>query len=271
MNATPKTVFGSRLPEKAPTSTVTEREVEREDDDAAKSRAVNHANKQELPIEQYKGEILEAVDNNQAVIITAETGAGKSTQVPQFLAEAGYKVVVTQPRIVAARSVSERVREEMVEKHGAEAETVVGYRTARERNDNPDNRILFATDGLQLVRELSGHGVGEKQVLVLDEVHEWNENMEVLVAWAKQRMKVDPNFKVVVMSATMEAGSLSSYFADNDEREVPVIEVPGRTFEVEKREGDDLVDETVKLASAGKNTLVFLPGKAEIKDVVAQL
>jgi HrpA-like RNA helicase len=139
----------------------------------------------ELPIWDYKQQIIDLVNSNQAVVLTAETGAGKSTQVPQFLAEAGYSVVVTQPRVLAARSVSERVSEE------AGIDNLVGYRTAKERDTHPDNEILFCTDGLQVVRELCGNGVDteKNQVLVLDEVHEWNINMEVLIAWAKERMK----------------------------------------------------------------------------------
>ncbi len=242
------------------------------DGEASNARAVDfQLGNHELPIAHFREQIISSVVNNQATVITAETGAGKSTQVPQFLAEAGYEVIVTQPRVVAARSVAERVQTEVVEKYGADFKDFVGYRTARERGDNPANQILFATDGLQLVRELSGNGVGKKQVLVLDEVHEWNENMEVLVAWAKQHMADDPNFKVVTMSATMEAEKLSNYFADYGKREVPVVEVPGRTFEVKKSEGGDVANEAIKFAKAGKNTLVFVPGKQEIDQVIAQI
>jgi len=225
----------------------------------------------ELPIADYHNQIINSVHENQAVIITAETGAGKSTQVPQFLAEAGYKVIVTQPRVVAARTVAERVSEEIQSSVGNKYDNFVGYRTAHDRNDNLENQILYATDGLQLVRELSGSGVTGKQVLILDEIHEWNENMEVLVAWSKQRMAEDPDFKVVMMSATMDAENLSEYLSDNEDKKIPIIEVPGRTFEVNKSEGGNLVDKSIELAKQGKNTLVFVPGKAEINDVIARL
>lgn len=277
----PMNVFGRRQLPRTPESPATpaytddapviNAALEMTTDESAKARLINHTlGNPELPIAQYCEQIVSAVDSSQAVVITAETGAGKSTQVPQFLAEQGYEVVVTQPRVVAARSVAERVREEVVAKHGDDFKEFVGYRTARERGDSAANQILFATDGLQLVRELSGHGVGKKQALVLDEVHEWNENMEVLVAWAKQRMNDDPDFKVVVMSATMEAGPLAKYFAE-DKREVPIIEVPGRTFEVKKSEGGDVADQAIKMAREGKNTLVFAPGKAEIDQVMAEI
>lgn len=217
----------------------------------------------DLPITVYRGEILNAIETNQATVISAETGAGKSTQVPQYLAEAGYDVIVTQPRVIAARTVSDRVEKEMGNQQ------LVGYRTARESNTNPNNCITFCTDGLQVVRELAGNTdtKGKKQVLVLDEVHEWNTNMEVLVAWAKQRMQDDPDFKVVTMSATLDGESLSKYFGEN----TPHIEVPGRTFPVEKREGGYFIDETETLAKQGKNILVFLPGKQEIQQATQDL
>lgn len=222
----------------------------------------------ELPIAQHRQEIVDAVGTSQVVVLTAETGAGKSTQVPQFLAEEGYGVIVTQPRVVAARNLAGRVGDEVVAKMGSDYSSFVGYRTAKERHDSAENQVTFITDGLQQVRELAGSGVGKKQVLVLDEVHEWNENMEVLVAWAKKRVDDDPDFKVVVMSATMESDKLAEYFARDTTNEVPVIEVPGRTFEVKREEGGDVAEQTIRLAREGKSTLVFVPGKAEIDDVM---
>jgi HrpA-like RNA helicase len=217
-----------------------------------------------LPIHQQHDTIIQAVNDNQVTIIVAETGAGKSTQVPQYLAEAGYtKVIVTQPRILAARNLSHRVREEYSWRSGHDARLAVGYRTAHERDDDPANTILYCTDGLQLVRELTGAGTNSRQILVLDELHEWNENMEVLVAWAKKRCLDDPTFKVVLMSATIEADTLARYF-----NTTALIQVEGRTFPVEKRRSKDLI-ETIITQARGKtsNMLVFLPGKAEIEAV----
>jgi pre-mRNA-splicing factor ATP-dependent RNA helicase DHX16 len=222
----------------------------------------------DLPIFDRRPDILRAVDTNQVTIITAETGAGKSTQVPQYLAENGYtKIIVTQPRILAARNLSARVREEWALRTGKDPDEIIGYRTAHERNDSPDTTILYCTDGLQLVRELTGSGTTEKQVLVLDEVHEWNENMEVLVAWAKKRCQEEPHFKVVVMSATIETQSLATYFGTD-----AVVDVPGRSFEVTRRKGKDLVEEIItQLDSRSSNMLVFLPGKAEIENVASMI
>jgi HrpA-like RNA helicase len=218
----------------------------------------------ELPVRNYFQDIIDAVDGNQVTIVTAETGAGKSTQIPQYLAEHGYKrVVVTQPRILAARNLAQRVREEWALRNTEDSSGIVGYRTAHERDDSGDTQILYCTDGLQLVREITGSGITEKQVLVLDEVHEWNENMEVLVAWAKKRCQEDPHFKVVVMSATIDTESLATFFGTQ-----AIIDIPGRYFEVTKRRGKDVLQELfAQIESRGKNVLTFLPGKAEIQAV----
>ena len=218
----------------------------------------------ELPVREYHQAILDAVDTHQVTIVTAETGAGKSTQIPQYLAEHGYtRVIVTQPRILAARNLAQRVREEWSLRNTEDASEVVGYRTAHERDDSWSTKILYCTDGLQLVREITGSGITEKQVLVLDEVHEWNENMEVLVAWAKKRCEEDSRFKVVIMSATIETESLAAFFGTD-----AIIDIPGRYFEVTTRRGQDVLSELfAQIEHRGKNILTFLPGKAEIQDV----
>jgi HrpA-like RNA helicase len=218
----------------------------------------------DLPVFDYQQVITNAVDTNQVTIITAETGAGKSTQVPQYLADHGYsKIIVTQPRILAARNLSRRVREEWALRTKSDSDALIGYRTAHERNDNPDTQILYCTDGLQLVREITGSGISDRQVLILDEVHEWNENMEVLVAWAKKRCQEELHFKVVIMSATIETGPLATFF-----NTPAVINIPGRSFEVKKSRGTDVISAILaQLDTKTSNMLVFLPGKSEIQDV----
>lgn len=218
----------------------------------------------DLPTLEFREQIVDAVDRNQVVILTAETGAGKSTQVPQYLAEHGYdRVIVTQPRILAARNLTYRVREEWAERNSEDSSEIIGYRTAHERDDSGQTKILYCTDGLQLVRELTGVGIRSKQVLVLDEVHEWNENMEVLIAWSKKRVQEDSKFKVVIMSATIETASLAEFYGTD-----AVIDIPGRYFEVKKRTGTDVLSEIMaQLDNPGHNILTFLPGKAEIQDI----
>ena len=218
----------------------------------------------DLPTREFASEIVNAVDENQVTILTAETGAGKSTQVPQYLAEHGYsRIIVTQPRILAARNLTLRVREEWAERNTEDSSEIIGYRTAHERDDSGKSKILYCTDGLQLVRELTGIGTNPGQILVLDEVHEWNENMEVLVAWAKKRILEDPKFKVLVMSATFDVESLAEYFGG-----ATIFKIPGRHFEVKKRTGEDILSELfTQLETPGRNILTFLPGKSEIQDV----
>lgn len=217
----------------------------------------------ELPVLDFKDRIVDTINTHQVTIVTAETGAGKSTQIPQYLAEHGYaKVIVTQPRILAARNLSARVREEWALRNKVDSDSLIGYRTAHERDDGPDTKILYCTDGLQLVREITGSGTEDRQVLILDEVHEWNENMEVLIAWAKKRCQEESNFRVVIMSATIETDTLADYFATD-----AVVNVPGRGFEVTKRRGTDVISEILnQLTSAKSNMLVFLAGKSEIQD-----
>lgn len=220
---------------------------------------------QGLPVENYRDQILATVSQNPTTIITAETGAGKSTMIPCFLYEAGYKVIVTQPRILATKTVAARVADVLQVTLGG----VVGYHTGEGRKCTPTTDILFCTDGLQLVRELAGHAAaGGKTILVLDEVHEWNTNMEVLVAWSRSRQEAGDDLKVVLMSATIEAEELSKFFGG-----APVITVPGRTYPVTRsvEPADNLENAVVQMAMMGRNVLVFQPGKKEIRETVDAL
>ena len=215
-----------------------------------------------LPISEFRDQIVRAVADNQVVIITAETGAGKSTQVPQFLLEEGYTVVATQPRRMAARTVAERVAEEV----GTSLGETVGFRTAFEKCDSPQTKVLFCTDGLQLVRELTGSG-SKHQVLIIDEVHEWNRNIETLVAWSKLQIAKSATFKVVLMSATVEAEKLAAFFG-----EVGVISVPGRLYPVTNFPAQgDAAEMAIYFAAKGRNVLVFAPGKADIAEIIEKI
>lgn len=216
----------------------------------------------DLPIYPYLNNILMSVAKNAVTIIEAETGAGKSTQVPQMLLErTGMNMVITQPRRLAARTVAERVAFEV----GCQLGTTVGFRTAHERKDSRDTRALFVTDGLAMVRELMGYG--RHRLLVIDEVHEWNTNIEVLVAWARLQIEQGAKFKLIIKSATMESDKLSQFFGG-----APVIRVPGRTFPVEERSpGVDMIQDVRDLLLSGRNMLVFQPGKPEIQEFTTAL
>lgn len=213
----------------------------------------------ELPIDPYLQQIVELVWANQVVIVVAGTGSGKTTRVPPALLDSGYDVVVTQPRRLACRSVAGRAADE----RGVALGTVIGYRTALYGEDSPATRLLYCTDGLALVRALVANQKSEK-LLVLDEVHEFNSNMEMLLAWIKREIKRNPSQKLVLMSATMDAERLSRFFGN-----APIVTVPGNTFEVEVLErGKSIEADAAYWASErGKDTLVFLPGKGEINEV----
>ena len=217
-----------------------------------------------LPIDSYKSAIMRSIRDNPVTIITAETGAGKSTQVPQWLLEEGYQIVVTQPRRLAARTVALRVAEEA----GSRLGDLVGYRTGglNDHNFSMNTKALFVTDGLQLVREITGNG--NTQVLVIDEVHEWNVNIETLVAWTRKELLAGSKLKVVLMSATVEAEKLSRFYSN-----APVITVPGRLFPVTTSEdgGHSVVSNILDLVSQRRNVLVFQPGKKEIADTVEEV
>lgn len=219
-----------------------------------------------MEIESYRDGIVSTVESNQVTIIVAETGAGKTTQVPQYLFKAGHRVIVTQPRRLACRRVAERVAFEMGEKVGQ----TVGYWTG-EGAVNREASILFSTDGIQSIVTLLGSGgtTNESTILVIDEVHEWNLNIETLLAWVRQHQSENTlPCRVVLMSATLDANSLSAHFDS-----APVIDIPGRLFPVESvdKPNTDPVEAARQQAMDGRNVLLFLPGKKEINDAVDRL
>lgn len=215
-----------------------------------------------LPIKWHREEIIEAVKAHRVVIIKAETGAGKSTQVPQFLLECAPKVVVIQPRRLATTSIAQRIAKEMKCAVGG----LVGYRTASDSKESEATRLVICTDGLELVRQILGGHIPEG-VLVIDEVHEWSLNLEMLVAWARHQLKRGADYKVVIMSATIEPEVLCVYFED-----AVVVNVPGRTFPVEERSRrESVVADAAALLNEGRNVLVFQPGKVQINRTVAAL
>ena len=211
-----------------------------------------------LPIYDYREQIVSAVNDNPVTIISAETGSGKSTQVCQYLGDA----VVTEPRRLAAITLAERVAEE----EGVELGGEVGYRTAFERRDSEQSKVLFCTDGLQLVRTITE--TEKRHHLIIDEVHEWNLNIETLVAWVKFKMDSGWNTKVVITSATMETEKLQAYFG-----KAALLNIPGRTYPVTRfeRGANEVISTISELVLAGKNVLVFVPGKKEIDEVISEL
>jgi pre-mRNA-splicing factor ATP-dependent RNA helicase DHX38/PRP16 len=194
--------------------------------------------------------------------MTSETGSGKTTQVPQILLENGRSVVVTQPRRVTTEAGARRVAEEIdVELGGA-----VGFAHGLEKCYSQDTKILFVTDGYKLIQELN-NGSAKRQfdAIVLDEIHEMNSNMLLLLALAREHVQNHSHEesppKLIIMSATMNAQALSEYMGG-----APILSVPGRTFEVKEEEPKDSMElDIAERVENGEEIQVFLPGKREIE------
>ncbi len=220
----------------------------------------------DLPIANHRSEIERAIRDNQVVIVEGQTGSGKSTQIAQYAYDMGFdKIVETQPRIPAARSISERIAEEMVAVRGAAIARRVGFRTAEFGNTTKETKIVTATDGLALQWALFGRLFEQSNTLtIVDEAHEANKSLELLIARARLAMQDNPDMRVVISSATIDANALANYFSDSNGRPAPIIRVPGRMYAVEERDGGAMVDEIIARSKLGGDILAFVPGKAEI-------
>lgn len=224
----------------------------------------------DLPISEKRHEIVDAIRDNQVTVIVSETGSGKSTQVVQYiLDDLDMNSTITQPRRIATRNIAERVEHE-ISSVKSELSGVVAQHTAEKDTRTDNTRITVCTDGLRFVKQLHDDGKLTNEVLVIDEIHEWNTNQEMLVGWTRELLKENPQMRVVIMSATMDANEISNFYADVTDTVPPIVEVEGRTYNVEKFEKPDstVVEELVSEELLGKNVLCFLPGKGEIKDAI---
>ncbi|PSC68964.1 putative pre-mRNA-splicing factor ATP-dependent RNA helicase [Micractinium conductrix] len=235
------------------------------------------AGRQGLPVWQAKADFINMVNSSQTIILVGETGSGKTTQIAQFIAEAGYcqegkKVVCTQPRRVAAMSVARRVAEEMDVGLGEE----VGFSIRFEECSGPRTIIKFATDGMLLREAMTAPLLEKYSVIILDEAHERTLATDVLFGLIKEVLKQRADLKLVVMSATLEAEKFQGYFLD-----APLIKVPGRLHPVEifytqEPERDYLeaaIRTVVQIHSAEPpgDILVFLTGEEEIEDACRKI
>ncbi|TFY83671.1 hypothetical protein EWM64_g352 [Hericium alpestre] len=182
-----------------------------------------------LPIYTYREELLAAIKEHQVLIVVAETGSGKTTQLPQYLHEAGYtaggmKVGCTQPRRVAAMSVAARVAEEMGTKVGYE----VGYSIRFEDATSDKTVLKYMTDGMLLREFLTEPDLAGYSALIIDEAHERTLSTDILFALVKDIARFRPELRLLISSATMDAEKFSEYFDD-----APVFYVPGRRYPVD--------------------------------------
>ncbi|CAM1503282.1 Fc.00g080580.m01.CDS01 [Cosmosporella sp. VM-42] len=222
-----------------------------------------------LPVYHFRSQLIKAVHENQIMIVVGETGSGKTTQLTQYLAEAGFAnegiIGCTQPRRVAAMSVAKRVAEEVGCKLGEE----VGYTIRFEDCTSPSTKIKYMTDGMLQREILVDPDMRRYSCIMLDEAHERTISTDVLFALLKKALKRRPDLKVIVTSATLDADKFSAYF-----NECPIFTIPGRTFPVEilySREPEsDYLDTAlvtvmqIHLTEPKGDILLFLTGQEEI-------
>ncbi|XP_029933088.1 ATP-dependent RNA helicase DHX8-like [Myripristis murdjan] len=225
--------------------------------------------RESLPIFKLKQQLIQAVHDNQILIVVGETGSGKTTQITQYLAEAGYtargKIGCTQPRRVAAMSVAKRVSEE----YGCCLGQEVGYTIRFEDCTSTETVIKYMTHGMLQRECLLDPDMSQYSLIMLDEAHERTIHTDVLFGLLKKTIQKRKDMKLIVSSATLDAVKFSQYFF-----EAPIFTIPGRTFPVEilytKEPETDYLDASlitvmqIHLTEPPGDILVFLTGQEEI-------
>lgn len=228
-----------------------------------------------LPIAPYRDFIVDTILNHPVVVIDAKTAGGKSTQIAQGLLETGKvgRIIETQPRILAARELGGRIANE-ISAAGYDGPKIVGFHTANQRNVTPENEIVIATDGLAIRHMLSDNVIKPGDIVLLDEQHERNANMDVALALCHAK-----GIHLVIMSATLNVKPLVDYCSRaRGGIEVPIIEVPGRMYNIKEEFSDDplqdvIVREMRRLARTKEDpgSLVFVPGRSEMNSVAGRV
>ncbi|MGX1368998.1 ATP-dependent helicase HrpA [Streptomyces canus] len=238
---------------------------------------------EQLPVSQKKDDIAAAIRDHQVVIVAGETGSGKTTQIPKICLELGRGVKGmighTQPRRIAARTVAERVAEELDTPLGE----AVGWKVRFTDQVNPDATFVkLMTDGILLAEIQTDRELRAYDTIIIDEAHERSLNIDFLLGYLAQLLPKRPDLKVVITSATIDPERFSRHFGD-----APIVEVSGRTYPVEVRyrplleedsEDSDrdqitaICDAVEELQGEGKgDILVFLSGEREIRDTADAL
>lgn len=239
-----------------------------------------------LPVYEQKEKILECLKNNQVVVVQSPTGSGKTTQIPVILHEAGYSangvIAVTQPRRIAALSVSEFIAKQLKTNYPG----LVGYKMRFEDKTDASTKIKIMTDGILLQEMKLDPWMSKYSVIMVDEAHERSLNIDFVLGLLKRVLEVRKDFRVIVSSATMNAEAFSAYF-DN----CPIVTIDTVTFPVTMVYDPPMVKATTATESGceailGKiestidrvldndeegDILVFLPGEKIIKDCVQRL
>ncbi|MFI6965116.1 ATP-dependent RNA helicase HrpA [Streptomyces sp. NPDC050255] len=238
---------------------------------------------EQLPVSQKKDEILEAIRDHQVVIVAGETGSGKTTQIPKICMELGRGVRGmighTQPRRIAARTVAERIAEELKTPLGE----AVGWKVRFTDQVNQDATFVkLMTDGILLAEIQTDRELLAYDTIIIDEAHERSLNIDFLLGYLARLLPKRPDLKVVITSATIDPERFARHFG-----EAPIVEVSGRTYPVEVRyrplleedsEDSDrdqitaICDAVDELQDEGPgDVLVFLSGEREIRDTADAL
>lgn len=227
--------------------------------------------KESLPVYPFREDLIAAIRGHQVLIIEGETGSGKTTQIPQYLHEAGFtndgkKIGCTQPRRVAAMSVSARVAVEMGVKLGNE----VGYSIRFEDCTSERTVLKYMTDGTLHREFLSEPDLASYSVMIIDEAHERTLHTDILFGLVKDIARFRPDLKLLISSATLDAEKFSQFFDD-----APIFRIPGRRFPVDlyytKAPEADYIDACVvsilqiHATQPLGDILVFLTGQDEIE------
>ncbi len=226
----------------------------------------------ELPVAAHRTEILAALRRHSVVIVCGDTGSGKTTQLPKMALELGCgrgsrRIACTQPRRLAAVTTAGRVASEL----GEEIGQTVGFQHRYGRRLSDRTRIKFMTDGVLLAETRNDPLLRRYDCIIVDEAHERSLNVDFLLGVLNRILRRRRDLKVIVSSATLDAGSFSAFF-DN----APVVSVPGRLFPIETRylpprDGEELdlprdVARAVSALPTEGDILVFLPGERDIRE-----
>ncbi|MBO0820783.1 MAG: ATP-dependent RNA helicase HrpA, partial [Nocardiopsaceae bacterium] len=241
----------------------------------------------ELPVTGRKEDIKAAIRDHQVVIVAGETGSGKTTQLPKICLELGRGITGqighTQPRRLAARTVAERIAEEL----GAGLGDVLGYKVRFTDSSSERTLVKLMTDGILLNEIASDRDLLRYDTLIIDEAHERSLNIDFILGYLKQLLPRRSDLKVIITSATIDPDRFARHFADSGGKPAPVVEVSGRTYPVQVRyrpvagpEADDddrdlpaaIGDAITELqAEDPGDILVFLSGEREIRDTADAL
>jgi ATP-dependent RNA helicase HrpA len=246
-----------------------------------------------LPVVERREELGTAIREHQVVVIAGETGSGKTTQIPKICLEVGRgqagQIGHTQPRRIAARSVAERIAEELrVDLGGA-----IGYQVRFTDHSSDATLVKVMTDGILLNEMQRDRDLRRYDTLIIDEAHERSLNIDFILGYLKQLLPRRPDLKVVITSATIDPQRFAGHFASPDGTPAPVLEVSGRTYPVEVRYRplvdparpdqdrdqvagiceavEELWTEASGRDGAGEDILVFLSGEREIRDTADAL